>query len=130
MRRSAIVGSAVFGIGSFIAGYVWTTFEFPFVVLVPWFAGWVAVAWPLYGRTRALVAGAVGGVTYTVAWLFLLALALTDGSPLPLAGWLVAPAGAAVAGALTGAVLERGEGARMLALSSALGSLGAPPPFS
>jgi hypothetical protein len=123
MGRSAVTGALVFGVGSFAAGYVWTALEFPFAVVAPWIAGWIVVVWPLYGWRRALLAGVVGGASYTIAWLFFLALAIGDGSPVPLAGWLAPPLGAAVAGALTGALLARGEGARVVAMSSAIGAL-------
>ena len=123
MKRNALVGLAVFGLLSALAGYIWTAFEFPFAIGVPAIVGWYAVTRSDFGHRTALWAGLVGGVTFTAVFIIAVFFALTDGSPLALPAWAAAVAAAAAAGALTGLLLDRGRGAIAMAGFSAVGML-------
>lgn len=122
MARSGLIGAAAFGLSGLLAAYVWTLYEFPFVVALQWALGWGVVALLHYPR-RAGIAAVVGGVAYTAAFLVAMFLAITDGSPVPITGWLAVTIAAVLAGAATGAVLDRYRGALVLAGASALGML-------
>jgi len=124
MLRNALTGSVVFGLSAAAAGYVWTAFEFPFVIVIPAIVGSYFVT-RAFGRRKALIAGAVGGVAFTVAFLFAVFLALTDGSPVALSAWASATLAAALAGAAMGAVLRGVRGSVVMAAFSASGMLGA-----
>lgn len=121
MLRNATIGALVFGLSAAIAGWVWTAFEFPFVILVPAFLGWHAVVRPEFGNRKAFKVAAVGGVTFTAVFLVGMSLAMGDGSPITVTGWLVAVIAAVVAGALTGAMLDGVRGALPVASLSAAG---------
>jgi hypothetical protein len=121
MVRTILIGATVFGVSAAAAGYVWTAFEFPFVIVVPAVLGWYAVVRYRLGPTRAPMAALAGGVTFTAALLVAMFLALTDGSPLPLGPAAAAVLAAAVAGAISGWVLARGRGSLVLAAASAIG---------
>lgn len=124
MARLAAIGALVLGITAAVAGYVWTAFEFPFTIIVPAFVGWYIVARVAgYANRTALLAGLVGGVAFTVVFLFGISLALNDDSPVPFTAWLAAAAAAAVAGALAGTILGRMRGAAVLAVFSGVGML-------
>lgn len=124
MLRNALTGSVIFGLSAAAAGYVWAAFEFPFVIVVPAAVGSYFVS-RAFGRNKALVAGVVGGVAFTVAFLFAVFLALTDGSPFALSAWASATLAAALAGAAMGAVLHGVRGSVVMAAFSASGMLGA-----
>lgn len=121
MLRTALIGAGVFGVSAALAGYLWTAFEFPFVIVVPAALGWYAVVRFGFDRARAPMAALVGGVTFTAALLVAMFFALTDGSPLPLGPAASAIMAAAVAGALSGWVLARTRGALTMAGVSMLG---------
>lgn len=123
MTRNAIVGALVFGAVGALSGYLWTAFEFPFAILLVAAVGWYAVVRPEYGSRKAWQAAAVGGVTFTTAFLVGVFFALTDGSPLALAAWMTSGLAAGAAGAFAGAVLDKGYGAAVMALYSAGGML-------
>lgn len=122
MARSALVGAAAFGITGLFAAYVWTLFEFPLVLAIQWMLGWGIVALINHPR-KAGLAAVVGGLTYTGAFFVGMFLAITDGSPLPITGWLAVTLAAAIAGAATGAVLDGYRGATVMAGASASGML-------
>ncbi len=122
MLRNTLIGAAVFGVTGTAAAYIWTAFEFPFVIAVPAFLGWYAVIRGDFGNRKALVGGLVGGLTFGVLMVALF-LALTDGSPIALTGWMSAVLAATVAGALTGAVLGGTRPALSVAGFSAAGML-------
>lgn len=121
--RAPLTGAVVTGLSAALAGYVWVGFEFPFAIVLPAFAGLLAVLWPLYDRGRVLLAAALGGIAFTGAFLVAVFLALTDGSPFALPAWAGAIAAAAVAGVVTGALLEGRRGALVMAAYSSLGML-------
>lgn len=123
MTRNALLGMAVFGLASALAGYVWVAYEFPFAILLPAAIGWFAVVRPEYGTRTAFWAALVGGVAFTTVFILAMFLALTDGSPVSLPGWLGAVLAASVAGALVGTLLDRGRGAVAMAGFSAIGML-------
>lgn len=123
MMRTAIIGALVFGAVGAVSGYLWTALEFPFAILLVASAGWYAVVLPEYGSRKAWQAAAVGGLSFTTAFLVAVMFALTDGSPIALAAWMGSALAAALAGALTGALLDRGHGALVMALYSAGGML-------
>ena len=125
MLRNSLLGVAAFGLLSMAAGYVWTAFEFPFAIIVPAAVGWYVVARPDFGERTALWAALVGGVSFTVAFMFALFLALTDGSPIALSAWASAVLAAAAAGAVTGWLLGGGRGSIAETGFSALGMLAA-----
>lgn len=124
MLRNALTGSVVFGLSAAAAGYAWTAFEFPFVIVIPAIVGSCVVS-RAFGRRKALVAGAVGGVAFTIAFLFAVFFALTDGSPVALSAWASATLAATLAGATMGAVLRGVRGSVIMAAFSASGMLGA-----
>ena len=121
MGRIMLVGSAVFGLGAAIAGYVWVAFEFPWIIIVPATLGWYAVCRMRFDQATALKAGAVGGVLFTVAFMVSMFLAITDGSPVALPSWLGPIAAAGIAGAVVGAMLGKVKGAGVGGLYSAVG---------
>jgi hypothetical protein len=123
MLRSSALGALAFGAAAAITGYLWTAFEFPFAIVLAGVVGWLVVAWPVYGAKRAWIAAAVGGVSFTAAFLVGVFFALTDGSPLALPAWLAAALAAAIAGGLTGAVLQGRRGALALSGFSVVGML-------
>lgn len=123
MLRATMIGALVFGVVAAVAGYLWTAFEFPFAILLPAFVGWYAVTRMHYDNRKALLTGAVGGVSFTALFLLGVFFALTDGSPLALSAWLAAALAAAAAGALTGSVLGGAKGAAALGVFSAAGML-------
>jgi len=123
MTRNVIVGALAFGLTGALSGYVWTSFEFPFAILLVAAVGWYVVVRPVYGPSAAWRAALVGGVTFTAAFLGAVFLALTDGSPVALSAWLAAALAAGVAGALTGLVLEKVRGALVVGVFSAGGML-------
>jgi len=125
MLRNSLIGLAVFGLLSAVAGYIWTAFEFPFAIIVPAAVGWYAVVRPDFGNRKALWAALIGGVSFTVAFMFALFLALTDGSPIALTAWMSAVVAAALAGGATGWLLDSGRGSLTMAGFSALGMLAA-----
>lgn len=125
MLRNSLTGLAVFGVLAAAAGYVWTAFEFPFAIVVPAVVGWYVVVRPDFGHRKALWAALVGGISFTVAFMFALFLALTDGSPVALSAWASAVLAAAIAGAATGWLLDGGRGSITEAGFSALGMLAA-----
>ncbi len=43
MLRNTLIGAVVFGVLGAAAAYIWTAFEFPFVIIAPAFVGWYAV---------------------------------------------------------------------------------------
>ena len=104
-------------------GYVWTAFEFPFVIVVPAALGWFAVTRTDFDTRAARWAALVGGLSFTVAFLVAVFFALTDGSPIALTAWMSATLAAAAAGAAAGWVLDRGHGALAIAAFSAAGML-------
>ncbi len=118
---NAAIGAVVFGLAGAAAGALWIGLEFPFAVVLPAALGWLAVSWGPFGRRRALWAALVGGASFTVAFVLSLFAAIADGSPVDLPAWAAAVFSAAVAGALTGAVLDRARGAGWMALFSAAG---------
>lgn len=124
MLRNALTGSVVFGLSAAAAGYVWTAFEFPFVIVIPAVVGSSVVA-RAFGPRKAVIAGVVGGVAFTIAFLFAVFLALTDGSPVALSAWASATLAATLAGAAIGAVLHGVRGSVVMAAFSASGMLGA-----
>jgi len=119
------MGMATFGLLAVAAGYVWTAFEFPFAIIVPAAVGWYVVVRSDFGNSTALWAALIGGVSFTVAFMFALFLALTDGSPVALTAWMSAVLAAAVAGATTGWLLDGSRGSLTVAGFSALGMLAA-----
>jgi len=123
MALSALVGVAAFGLTGLVTAYIWTLFEFPLVLAIQWTLGWGIVALPLFGPKKAGLAAIVGGVSYTAAFFVGMFLAITDGSPLPITGWLAVTIAAGIAGAATGAVLDGYRGALVLAGASAAGML-------
>jgi len=123
MLKNSMIGLAVFGLLGALAGYVWTAFEFPFAIVVPATVGWFAVARADFGNRTASWAALVGGLSFTAAFLLAVFFALTDGSPIALTAWLSATLAAAVAGAATGWVLDRGHGSLAIAGFSAAGML-------
>lgn len=123
MLRQALLGSLVFGALAALAGLVWTAFEFPFAIVLPAAVGWYAVVRPHFGARRALFAGAVGGVTFTAVLMFGMFLAITDGAPVAITGWLAAMLAAVVAGALTGEVIGGVRASLPVAAFSAIGML-------
>lgn len=123
MLRSASLGALVFGLTAALAGFVWTAFEFPFAIVVPAFAGWYAVVRPRFGTRKAVFAGLAGGFTFTILFLFGMFLAISDGSPIAITGWLAAVLAAVVAGALTGEVVGGAKAALPIAAFSALGMI-------
>lgn len=123
MLRSSLLGALAFGLTAAVAGYLWTTFEFPFALLLSGTVGWLVVTWTAYGPRKSLLAGLLGGTTFTAAFLVGIFFAITDGSPFALPAWLAAAAAAALAGGLTGALLAGRRGAAVLALFSAAGML-------
>lgn len=125
MIKSAVLGGLAFGITAAIAGYVWTAFEFPFVIVVPAVVGWFVVVRARHELRTALTAALVGGIAFTALFIGGLFLAITDGSPVPMVGWLAAVLAAAVAGAITGWVIGRARGAGVIAAFTAAGMLAA-----
>lgn len=123
MLRNSMIGLVVFGLASAAAGYIWTAYEFPFAIVLPAAIGWYAVTKPDFGNRTALLAALVGGVSFTGAFLVAVFFALTDGSPIALTAWMSATLAAAVAGALTGWVMDRMRGAGTMAMYSAAGML-------
>jgi len=123
MLRDSLKGFVVFGVLSAAAGYVWTTFEFPFVIVIPAAVGWYAVTVKRFGHRKAWIAGAAGGVTFTVAFLAAVFLALAGLSVLEVTPWLAATAAAGLAGAFTGWLLAEGRGALAVGGVSAAGML-------
>lgn len=123
MLRNAARGALVFGIVSAVAGFLWTAFEFPFAILLPAFLGWYAVARPDFGPRKALLAGVVGGLTFTALFILGLFLAISDGAPVAITGWLAAVLAALVAGSLTGTVLGGSRASLPVAAFSAMGML-------
>lgn len=121
MMRRSLLGALAFGVSAAASGYLWTAFEFPFALVLAGIVGWAAVSWQPYGPRKAALAAAVGGVSFTAAFLVGIFFAISDGSPFALPSWLGAALAAAVAGALTGAVLEGRKGALALAGFSAAG---------
>lgn len=122
MARSALAGAAAFGLTGLFAAYIWTLFEFPLVLAVQWAIGWGVIAL-LHQPRKAGLAAVVGGITYTIAFFTGMFLAITDGSPLPITGWLAVTLAAGIAGAATGALLDRYRGAVVMAGASAVGML-------
>lgn len=125
MIKNAVLGAISFGITAAVAGYVWTAFEFPFVIVLPAAVGWFAVVRARHDLRTALTAALVGGIAFTALFIGGLFLAITDGSPVPMAGWLAAVLAAAVAGAITGWVIGRARGAGVIAAITAAGMLAA-----
>jgi len=125
MLRNTVFGALVFGVVAAIAGFIWVAFEFPFAIVLPAFVGWYAVTRAEYDGRKALITGAVGGISFTAVFLLGVFFALTDGSPFALSAWAGAVLAAAVAGALTGLVLGGGKGALTLSVFSAVGMLAA-----
>ena len=123
MMRNAAIGALFFGLFGALTGYVWTAFEFPFVILLPAFIGWFAVTLPGFGIRKSLWAALVGGVSFTAVFFVAIFFALTDGSPVALSAWMAATVAAAIAGALTGAVVAGKRGATVMAGFSAVGML-------
>lgn len=121
MLRTTFIGAAVFGASAAVAGYLWTAFEFPFVIVVPAALGWYAVVRYGFSASRAPMAALTGGVTFTVALLVAMFFALTDGSPLPLGPAAAAILAAAFAGVISGWVLDGRRGSLVMAAASALG---------
>ncbi len=120
MLRSAAFGALVFGAGGLVAGWLWNVTDVPLFVFIPWALGWLLVTRGPFGWPVAWKAGLVGGTSFTVAFLVALFLAITDGSPLPLAGWMAAGIAGAVAGGLTALVVDRGSAA-VFAIAAGLG---------
>lgn len=125
MIRNATLGAVVFGLLSAAAGYVWVSLEFPFAIALPALVGWYLVTRAQYPGRTALTAALVGGVSFTALLIAGLFLAITDGSPAPVAGWLATIVAAAAAGAITGWVLGKARGAAAMAVFSAGGMLAA-----
>lgn len=125
MVRNSLIGMIAFGLVAALAGYVWTTFEFPFAIVLPAMIGAYAVTRSDFGNRKALVVGLLGGVVFTGALMVAMFLAIADSSPLPIAGWLGALLAAALAGAVVGAVLGHARGAVVMAAFSAAGMLAA-----
>lgn len=123
LLRNSLIGLLAFGLSAAVAGYVWTTFEFPFVIVVPAALGWYAVVFTEYGRRKAMLAALVGGATFTIAFLVAMFFALTDGSPIALTAWMSATLAAALAGAVTGLLVDGWRGVITIAAFSALGML-------
>lgn len=121
MLRKSLLGALAFGLSAAAAGYLWTALEFPFALIAAGIVGWMVVTWGPYGPKKAGMAAAVGGVSFTAAFLVGIFFAITDGSPFALPAWLAAALAAAIAGAITGAVLEGRRGALVLASFSAAG---------
>lgn len=121
MLRTLLTGSLITGITAALAGYIWVGFEFPFAIVLPAALGLLAVTWPLYGARRSLTAAAVGGVSFTVAFLVAVFLAITDGSPVAPPAYAGAVVAAAIAGAITGFVLEGRRGVVPVGGFSAIG---------
>lgn len=105
MIRNAVRGALVFGVTAGLAGFVWTSYEFPFAVLLPAAIGWYAIVRHEFTRRRAVAAAVVGGLTFTALLIAGMFFAITDGSPVAISGWLVAVLAAGVAGGLTGLVV-------------------------
>lgn len=125
MTKRTLIGAAAFGLTSALAGYIWVVFEFPFAIALPGVVGWYAVVRPGFGSRKALWAGLVGGVTFTIVLMLSFFFALTDGSPVALPAWAGGVLAAAAAGALTGLLLDRVHGALAMAGFSAAGMLAA-----
>ena len=125
MLKNSLIGAAVFGLASAAAGYVWVAFEFPFAIVFPAAIGWYAVTIADFGHRKALWAALLGGIAFTGAFMSAIFLALTDGSPFALTAWMSAVLAAAVAGAVTGWLLDRSHGSLSMALFSAAGMLAA-----
>lgn len=121
MARIVAITAAVTGLASALAGFVWVGLEFPFAILLPAVLGLLAATLlEGYDPRRAWLASVLGGIGFTVAFLVAVFLALTDGSPLALPAWAGALLAAAVAGAVTGGILEGRRGiVNMSALSAA-----------
>lgn len=121
MTRIMLLGGAVFGLSAALAGYIWTTFEFPWVIVIPAVLGWYVVIRDRFDSSMALKVGSVGGVLFTIVFMTAMFLAITDGSPVALPAWFGPIAAGAVAGAVVGAMLGRARGAGIGALYSAVG---------
>lgn len=121
MTRNALLGALAFGLTAAAAGYVWVAFEFPFAIVVPAIVGWAAVTLRYRDLRSTLIAATVGGIAFTALFIGGLFLAIADGSPVQVAGWLVAVIAAAAAGGVVGAVLGGMQGARVLAIHSGIG---------
>lgn len=125
MIRNAVLGVLAFGVTAAAAGWVWTAFEFPFAIMLPAVVGWFVVVRARYDGRKALTAALVGGIAFTAVFIGGLFLAITDGSPVPMAGWLAAVLSASGAGAITGWVIGRTQGAGIMAAFTAVGMLAA-----
>lgn len=123
MLRNTLLGAAAFGLSAAVAGYVWTAFEFPFAIIVPAILGWYVVARMHFGHRTAMWAALLGGATFTAAFMVALFFALTDGSPVAPAPWMIATLSAVMAGAVTGALLGGWRGSRVIAAFAGGGML-------
>lgn len=121
--RCAVWGALGFGLSGLAAFWVWTAFEFPFTVLLWWFAGFAVLGYLLGGQRLAAVLGGIGGVAYLVAFLVTLFFGLTDGSPLPfLEGPLSDFLAPALASAAVGGLgLKSSRAALVLAAAAGIG---------
>ncbi|MHB9003048.1 MAG: hypothetical protein ACYC6C_03160 [Coriobacteriia bacterium] len=123
LLRNTLIGAAAFGLAAAAAGYIWTAFEFPFVIIVPAVLGWYLVARMHYVQRTALWAALLGGATFTAAFMVAVFFALTDGSPVAPTPWMAATFAAIAAGAVTGALLGGWRGSRVIALFAGVGML-------
>lgn len=121
MARIMLIGGAVFGVSAALAGYVWTSFEFPWVIALPAVLGWYVVCRDRFDSATAIKTAVVGGILFTAVLMFSMVLAITDGSPIPLPSWFGPIAAGAVAGAVVGAMLGRARGAGIGAAWTAAG---------
>lgn len=121
MLRNALRGALAFGLSAGLAGYIWTAFEFPFAVLLPAAIGWYVIVRHDFGAGKAWAAAGAGGVTFTGVLIVGMFLAISDGSPVAITGWLASVLAAVVAGAITGFVIAGWRASGPLAAFAAVG---------
>jgi len=119
--KRAGIGFGVFGGLGLVAGYLWTAFEFPFVIMVPAAVGWYVLATPVWGSRKGVWAAILGGFTFTTAFLTAMFFALSDAVGLPFGAGTAAVLAALIAGAATGRVLADWRAAGVLGGFSAGG---------
>ena len=95
--------------------------ENPKESMVPAILGWYVVCRDRFDSKTALKTAAVGGVLFTIVFMFSMFLALTDGSPIALPSWFGPIVAGAVAGAVVGAMLGKSRGAGIGAVWTAGG---------